>query len=186
MKCEKTCLTMKFEFSDYLYFKLLTLVPFFTAIIGIWQNASSPLWILAYLGVITWHTNITYMLFCPHCPYYQQSKKTTKCIMIWGIPKIYKHKPGPASKAVSTLIITDILLTSVFPLYWLWQTWYLLVIYVLSVSILLVSLIKNECSRCIWFDCTKNTVPEDIRKAYLEYHKPDVAITEPSKQKIST
>jgi len=178
MRCSRTGLTLKFAFSDYLYFKLLTLVPFFTALIGMWQNASTLWWIAGYLGVITWHTNITYRLFCPHCPYYRQSHKTTKCIMIWGIPKLYREKPEPASKMVSTLIIVDILITSIFPMYWLWQTWYLFVIYILSLTLLLVSLIKNECSRCIWFDCAKNSVPEEVKKSFLATCQPSEAVAE--------
>lgn len=168
MKCSRTGLTIKFELSDYLYFKLLTVLPFFTAVYAIWQHANSLWWLVGYLLVIAWHTNLTYKLFCPHCVYYKQSSRTTKCIMIWGVPKFYKDKKGPASKAVSTLIIVDILLVSVFPLYWVLWSWHLLVIYLLSLLILLISLIKNECSRCICFDCAKNSVPKEVRQRYIE------------------
>ncbi len=165
MLCGQTGLRLKFELSDYFYFKLLTAVPFFTALVAIYEYAGTLWWIAAYLGVIFWHINITYCIFCPHCPYYWQGK-TCKCIMIWGVPKFYKNQFTPASLLIQSIIIFDILITTVFPIYWLWQDWKLMIIYSLSWMVLVCSLLKVECTRCIWFTCTKNLVPQDVREKF--------------------
>jgi hypothetical protein len=53
------------------------------------------------------------------------------------------------------------------PLYWLRLQVDLLVIYLLSFAIFLITIRRNECSRCIYFNCPANNVPEDIKGAKL-------------------
>ncbi len=169
-QCHKTGLVEKYGYGDFLYFKLMISVPFITGMIAIIQHASSYWWAVGYLAMVLWHVNITYATFCPHCPYYIRSEKTCKCVMIWGVPKLYKNKPWPASNFVSYFIVTDIALTSLYPAYWVWQDMRFFTVYWLSLSVFLVSLLKNECTRCIWFDCKKNMVPVHVREEYLKSH----------------
>jgi hypothetical protein len=49
------------------------------------------------------------------------------------------------------------------PLYWLIIQPGLLAIYVLAVAVLLATIRRNECSRCIYFDSPVNCVPEDTK-----------------------
>jgi hypothetical protein len=167
VKCSPGGLVLRYSFADFVYFKLLISVPFVTALIAILQNASSYWWAAGYLGVIGWHVNITYRIFCTKCPHYDLSEGKTQCLMIWNVPKFYKARPGRPSTFVSAFIIADILLVTAYPLYWLWMDWRFFTVYLLSWSVFIVSLVKNECSRCIWFDCAKNNVPKEARESYL-------------------
>jgi hypothetical protein len=55
-----------------------------------------------------------------------------------------------------------------FPFFWLHAHGGLLAIYLLSLLLLVSTLRKYECGRCIHFDCPGNNVPGDVRRDYLE------------------
>lgn len=60
-----------------------------------------------------------------------------------------------------------ILVLTLFPVYWLVQEWPLLLVYLLGIAGLVMSIVLNECARCLHFECGNCGVPEDVRHEYL-------------------
>jgi hypothetical protein len=139
----------------------LLAVPSFTAFHAI-ANYSMA-WLLFYLVLCIAAGVVILRFYCTHCPHYTREGRTIRCIFMWGIPKYFAARPGPLrlrNKAVA--LIVPILLV-VFPLYWLLQQPGLMVIFILSLVVFLSTVRKNECRRCIYFDCPVNKVPEDLK-----------------------
>jgi len=165
MNESKTQLKTQHKFLDCLYWNLFGALPFITACIGIYKNSIA--WLIFYAIVFIFLIVVIYRFYCTHCPHYIQGAKTTKCMFFWGVPKVFKSNTKPPNffeKAVSLISALIILLL---PLYWLRLHVDLLVIYLLSLTIFGVTIRKNECSRCVYFNCPANNVPEDIKGAKL-------------------
>jgi hypothetical protein len=159
------------------YYKLLTLIPVSAALIGFTRYADSILWPLLYIGLCLTHAGIMYAIKCPHCAYYKMSGKTHRCFIWWGVPKLFEPREGPESKIVGVYAPIGMLVLALFPVYWLWNEWALLLLYLLGVVVLAMSIGSNECPRCLNFQCSHNTVPEELRKEYLEW-RPEPGATD--------
>jgi len=165
MNESKTQLKAQHKFLDYLYWNLFAALPFITACIGIYKN--SIIWLIFYIIIFLCLIILIYRFYCTHCPHYIQGAKTTKCMFFWGIPKFFKSNTKPPNffeKAVSLIAALIILLL---PLYWLRFHTELFVIYLLSLAVFGITIRRNECRRCIYFNCPANNVPEDIKGAKL-------------------
>ena len=165
MNDSKTQLKAQHKFLDCLYWNLFGALPFIIACIGIYK--SSIIWLILYVIVFLCLIVIIYRFYCAHCPHYIQGAKTTKCMFFWGIPKFFKSNTNPPNffeKAVSLIAALIIILL---PLYWLRLQVDLLVIYLLSFAVFGITIKRYECSRCIYFNCPANNVPEDIKGAKL-------------------
>jgi len=167
MACEVSCLLKKPTLIDFLLGKLIAVVPFVTAIIAIAKYSETFLWILIYIGIFLLHAIHIYLKRCPHCAYYKIGGSIHRCHYIYGVPKIAKEKSGSPSRYLRIYSPIAIFVITLFPVYWLLLQWELLIIYALSWGVLAASLI-HECGRCIYFECSMNRVPEDVRKAYLD------------------
>jgi len=152
----------------FIYYKLLTVVPLFAATIAIFRYSSSIFWLFLYFVLCLFHACIMYSIKCPHCRYYRNGQEKFSCFIYWNFPKFWKERSNPASPIVKYYAPFGILYLSFYPVYWLSFQWELLVIYFLSLGIILSSILKNECSRCLYFECSNNTVPEFLRKAYFD------------------
>jgi hypothetical protein len=150
------------RFTDFLYWNLVIAVPFFTACAAILKYSTA--WLIIYIiaGLVCVIT--IYKFYCTHCPHYTRNTGTTKCMFFWGIPKFFKPDSGPLSlldKAVTFLTVTVIVLL---PVYWLILQPGFMIIYILSIAVFLMTVRRNECGRCIYFNCPVNAVPDDIKK----------------------
>lgn len=161
MKNPATQLKRRHEFLDYLYWNLLLSVPVITACIAILRN--SILWFIFYAIACSALITSIYRFFCTHCPHYIRGHRTTKCMFLWGIPKFFKSRPEPLNLFEKTVSIMAPFVMIVLPLYWLIFQLDLLVIYLLSLGVLFSTIRRNECGRCIHFNCPVNCVPEDQR-----------------------
>jgi hypothetical protein len=151
----------RYSFSDYLYYTILMAVPFFTAFYAIFNRSTA--WLILYVLLCLSAIAIVYRYYCTHCPHYTREGKTTKCMFFWGIPKFFQGRPGPLGFLDKTLSIAAAVVVIVFPLYWLFQQPGLLVIFILSLTIFMVTIRRNECGRCIYFDCPANKAPKDLK-----------------------
>jgi len=168
MDCPQTALAAKPELSRYIYYKLLVLIPVSAALIAIVRHADSWFWPFVYIGLCLGHAGIMFTIKCPHCPYYQMGDKTLKCFMWWGMPKLYKARHGPESKFVGVYAPIGMLVLTVFPIYWLRFEWELLLLFLLSIVVVVMSIGQTECPRCLNFECPHNRVDESVRTAYAE------------------
>jgi hypothetical protein len=154
----QNALKTRYSFSDFLFYLCLLSVPFVTAVLAIVKN--SVWWTIVFIGIGVGVTVLILRFYCSHCPHYTREGKILKCIFFWGLPKFFKKRPGK-------LDVTDKMVTSSativllgFPLYWLQMELGLLIIYILSLIGVGAAIYRNECERCIYFECPMNKVPE--------------------------
>jgi len=171
MTCSKYGLLAEPTLFDYLHEKLITLVPFSVAVIAIYRYSDTPVWLLLYFGIIGAHMTHILLQRCPHCAYYHRDTKWLECNWWRWTPKFKNNKSGPPPKYIGTYTPIALLIITFYPVYWLTFQWELLVLYILSWSVLAISLFTNGCARCIDFGCKNNKVPEEIRDEYLSSKK---------------
>ena len=165
---ELTSLLSKPSLGKFIYYKLLTIIPVFTASFAIIKYSENLLWLLLYFALCLFHASIMYSVKCPRCKYYRNGKKTFNCFIFWNTPKLWKERINPASRFVKIYAPIGILYLSLYPVYWLISQWELLLIYLLSLGVILSSILMNQCSRCIYIECSNNTVPEILQKAFSD------------------
>jgi len=152
--------------SDCLYWNLFFIVPIVTACVGISRH--SAVWTILYilLTVLTFVVGV-YRFFCTHCPHYIKGEEKVNCLFLRRAPKFFKERPGPYSFLERLVVFISLFIWLVFPIYWLYRSVGLLVIYGVSLAVLVATMRKYECGRCIHFDCPVNCVPEDARSNYM-------------------
>lgn len=161
-------LLLKPSFGKFLHYKIMTIIPLLIAFVSISRHSEGYVWLLIYCLLLLMHLGIMYSIKCPHCPYYKNGKRSFSCFIYWKTPKLWHERTTPASPIVMIYAPIGIAYLSLYPVYWVRFEWELLLIYFLSLAALLESILKNECSKCLYFECGNNTVPEFLRKASLE------------------
>jgi hypothetical protein len=157
-------LLIKHGHGRFIFYKIMTAIPVFCAVLAMARHAEPWYWLLGYVGLCLGHATLIYLTKCPHCHYYRTAGGSFhKCFFIWGTPRIRKpsDKPAPAFLKVHTPIAMLAMIG--YPIYWLRLEWELLVVYMLSITTLLFSILMQECSRCPSLGCPSNSVPEDLR-----------------------
>jgi len=157
----KPPLRQRYTFIDFLYYTTLLVVPFFTAFYAI--SIQSIGWLVFYLVLCLAAIAVIYRFYCSHCPHYTREGRTTQCMFFWGIPKFFKPRPGPLGFLDKALTFIAPALLIVFPLYWLFQKPGLLIIFILSLIAFLATVRRNECRKCIYFECPVNKAPEELK-----------------------
>lgn len=162
----KNCLRTKHEFRDFVLFYVIGWTPVLVACLAI--ASTSLLWVLGYLGVMLSLGVVEIRFFCRHCPYYgQQPGKTVRCKFLWGPMKWARPRPGALSSFDKAMFYSFLVLAFSFPIYWLVPQPKFLVIYLISMIIMLVTLARYECTRCMFFDCPFNRVSEEAKANFL-------------------
>jgi len=136
-------------------------VPAFTAFYAI--SIQSNGWLIFYIVLCIAAGIALLRFYCTHCPHYTRESRIIRCMFMWGIPKYFESRPGPLSLLDKIVALIALILLVVFPLYWLLQQPGLMVIFILSLIVFLSTVRKNECRRCIFFDCPVNKAPEDLK-----------------------
>ncbi|OQY03839.1 MAG: hypothetical protein B6I22_10720 [Desulfobacteraceae bacterium 4572_123] len=149
------------KFHDYLYWNLVASVPIITACITMFKVSIALFG--SYIALLVFMIIIIYRFFCSHCPHYINSEKVVKCMFIWGIPKYFKARPGPLNLFEKGISLIAPIVLIFFPIYWIRLYPDLLVIYLLSLAVFGMTIRRNECVRCIYFDCPANRVNIDIK-----------------------
>jgi len=159
-------LKTRYSFSDFLFYVCLLAVPIFTAILAIFEH--SVWWTIAFLVLAMGMTTLILKFYCTRCPHYTREDKSLKCIFFWGLPKFFNKRPGPLNFIDKIVAFGAPTLLLIFPLYWLLLKPGLLIIYVLSLAGFGTAVYRNECNRCIYFECPMNKVPEAEKNAIVE------------------
>jgi hypothetical protein len=167
MACPTIGLSIQPPLSRFIYYKVLTLVPVSVAIVAMIRHGDSLLWPIAYVGVCLTHAAIMNAAKCPSCPYYKVQEGTFSCFIWWNTPKLWANREGREAPWVKHYALIGISVLTLFPVYWLAQEWPLLVVYFLGVLGLLMSIVLNECARCLHFECGSCGVPDEVRREYL-------------------
>ena len=162
--CEQ--LKAKHDIRDYMYWNVLLAVPIVTACFAIFQH--SRFWFSVYIILALILIMLILRHYCSHCPHYVQNKKTLNCMFFWGIPKVFKPRPGSLSTLDTAISFIAPCILLLFPFYWLLLEPYFLVIYLLSLVGFVATIRRNECGRCIYFECPVNKVPKSLKKKQVE------------------
>jgi hypothetical protein len=153
------------KFRDYLYWNLVFLVPVITACMAMFKVSIVLLGF--YVALFVFMIIIIYRFFCTHCPHYINSEKVVKCMFFWGIAKYFKERPGPLGLFEKGIVFIASLILLLFPIYWMRLYPDLFVIYLLSLAVFAMTIRRNECKRCIYFECPSNSVTEGTRNQTL-------------------
>ena len=172
MKCVGAALDTEPTLGRYLYFKALAAIPVFAALVGLIRYSSTFVWPLVYVGLCLLHAGIMFTIKCPHCAYYKMGGSRHRCFMWWGMPKLFKPRAGPEKPFVGVYAPIGMAVLTFFPVYWLASDWVLLAIYLWSIGVVVATIGRMQCTRCLNFECGHNTVPQDVREAYLETREP--------------
>jgi len=154
-------LKTRYRFSDFLFYICLLSVPFVTAVLSILKN--SVWWTIAFIGLAVGITALILRFYCTRCPHYTREGKILKCIFFWGLPKFFNKRPGKLDVVDKAVTFSASIVLLIFPLYWLWMEPGILIVYILSLIGFGAAIYRNECERCIYFDCPANRVPKEIR-----------------------
>ncbi len=163
---DNTCRSLKerHTFSDFVYWNLVLVIPVLTACIGLAGISIAGL--VAYLVILAALTGVVMRFFCTHCPHYIQGENNkVKCMFFWGMPKFFKPTPGPLSTKDKAVIGIAAICLMLLPIAWLIRTPGLLVIYLLSFSVFILTIRRYECHQCIYLDCPVNRAPADETQA---------------------
>lgn len=165
MSLSEDLIKTEHRFSDRIYWNLFILIPLITACVAIGRQ--SVFWLIAYLlvSVVVFFV-VVLKFFCTHCPHYGAQGGCVKCMFFWGVPKYFEPKPGPYTVFEQILTVGSVLFWGVFPLLWLSFHSGLLAIYVISLVVLMATLRRYECDRCLHFSCPVNKVPEHTKQTH--------------------
>ncbi|MDQ1275797.1 MAG: hypothetical protein QG610_1372 [Euryarchaeota archaeon] len=165
-------LLLKTEHStrDRLYWNFLNAIPFLIGLAAIARDSLK--WVAVYIGIaLFFFLVVEFRFVCTHCSYYIRSKSCVKCMMLSGVPKIFKARPGPHSPFEKTVTILGALSVFLFPVYWLIGDPLLLGAYAVAWALFFLTVRRYECVRCTNFECPLNRVPAGVKE---EYEKMDV------------
>ncbi len=157
----KNELKTRYRFSDFLFYICLLSVPFVTVVLTILKN--SVWWTIVFIGLAVGITALILRFYCTRCPHYTREGKNLKCIFFWGIPKFFNKRPGPLDVVDKVVTFSATIVLLIFPLYWLLIEPGLLIVYILSLIGFGAAIYRNECERCIYFECPANKVPKAIK-----------------------
>jgi hypothetical protein len=161
-------LRCRFHGKDIVSF-LANLAPFVVASVAGMLAAGYGWGLLAWVGYslfffVVWETRI----LCCHCPYWAQPGLVLHCHAKYGLPKIWKYRPGPLSRLERVQFVAGTLVVVGTPLAFLVMggeyLWALIA--VAAAFSALVGLRTYICSRCVHLSCPLNTVPEDVADRY--------------------
>ena len=161
MTHSQNALKTHYNFTDFLFYICLLSVPFITAVLSILKN--SILWTVIFIGLGIGVTVIILRFYCTRCPHYTRKGKILKCIFFWGLPKFFNKRPGSLDAVDKMITFSTTIALLIFPIYWLLMEPGLLIVYTLSLIGLGAAIYRNECERCIYFECPANKVPETLK-----------------------
>ena len=148
------------SFTDYLYWNLVMAVPIVTALIALYRH--SLIWVPVYIALLIVLVTVIVKFYCSHCPHYVRGNRVVRCMLFWGVLKFVQERPGPLRIHEKVIALTAAVIIVLLPLYWLIRSPGLLVIYVLSFSVMVLTMRRYECGRCIYVDCPSNRVAKIV------------------------
>ncbi len=150
---------------DRLYWNFLNLLPFLVGSIAIARDSLK--WVAVYTVIALLFFLIVKLRFiCAHCLYYIRSKGCVKCIMLPGVPKIFKDRPHLHKFFEKVIVVLGALPVFLFPVYWLVRDPLLLGAYIVAWALFFLTVQRYECIKCINFECPVKRVPAEMRNDF--------------------
>lgn len=111
-------------------------------------------------------------ILCRHCPHYAEEGSTLSCHANWGLPKIPRFDPHPASKVekVAWLLYAALLFLYYIPFFIISGQWVLFIVTTWASIIWAWTVQRTKCTRCYNLSCPVNRVPDNIREKFFEHY----------------
>jgi hypothetical protein len=157
-----------FRGQDLLHFFSVALPVFLIGGAGI-EQANGWL-LLPWLGIIlSYFGFIEIRVMCSHCPHYAETGGTLKCWANYGSPRLWQYRPGPMTRAETIVFFAGLGVVLGYPASWLvaGQSWFLLVLYVLTSLSGYLTMQRCMCSQCMNFACPLNKVGQATRATFF-------------------
>lgn len=157
-------LKKEYTFMDFLLYVCLLAVPVITAILAIGRNSLGgvTLYVILCIGMSV----LLLKFYCTRCPHYTRQGQRLKCIFFWNFPKLFDPRPGPLNMTDKLVLYLAPAVILLFPLPWLLREPGLLIVFLLSIMGFAGSVRRNECPRCIYFECPMNQAPESAKTEF--------------------
>jgi hypothetical protein len=164
-----------FKPGDLIHFYLIVLPSFILGGAGI---LSINGWVfLLWIGILVGFFGfLETRVLCAHCPHYAEPESSLRCWANYGLPKIWKRRPGPMTLIEKSLLLGGFAVVWGYPLVCMFvgKKWFLLVVYALSASGFFLTLKKSLCTQCMNFACPLNAVADGIRSEFFK-RNPDIS-----------
>ena len=124
-----------FRGRDYILFLVLCLPGFLLGGWGVLQGGGG--WLVLWLGLIlAYFGAVEVRVLCSHCPHYAEPGRLLACWANRGMPKPWKHRPGPMSIWEKIVFLGGIAAVWGYPLVFLAgrERWLGLVLYVVCAA----------------------------------------------------
>lgn len=162
-------LMCRLDGKDMLEFFMIVL-PFAVAAIAgtILAGYGWSLWLWLGYSLFFFFVWEAYVL-CRHCPFWAEPGKVLRCHANYGVFKIWKHNPGPMSRAERVQFVVGALIWMAFPFpFMLLGQEFLLAAIAAAAALSGVFVLRiSVCSRCVNFSCPMNRVPKQLVDEYL-------------------
>jgi hypothetical protein len=137
-----------------------------------------PLLIIVWISMfIIYFGFVEIRVMCSHCPHYAEPNlKSLKCWANYGIPKLWKYRPGPMSLMEKIIFSGGALIIFTFPIPLLIlksgiSNLILLGVYIVLIITSFLLLKRYYCSQCINFACPLNNVDKETREKFFLKNK---------------
>ncbi len=164
-----------FSARDLAYFMLVVAPPFMVGMIAVAQISWTMmgiygLFFLLYFGLIE------IRVMCSHCPHYAESGPTLQCWANYGMPRLWKYRPGPMNRWEVFIFFAGFASLLIFPMVIMVTSsqWLLLFLILVTGVSSTTTLLRSFCSQCFNFACPLNRVPQSVRDQFFE-RNPTVA-----------
>jgi hypothetical protein len=159
-----------FGSKELVRFLAIAFPPFIIGGIGIahvnaWYLVPWLILAFSYFGMIE------IRVMCSHCPHYAEPGTTTlKCWANYGIPKLWKYRPGPMSQIENIIFFSGLVPLAGYPLAFLLISaqWLLLILFVVSAIGMGTLMGTLMCNHCMNFACPLNRVDQAVREDFFD------------------
>lgn len=128
-------------------------------------------WMIPWLVIILGYFGLVEIrVMCSHCPHYAEpGSRTLQCWANYGMPKLWKYRPGPMSRGEKVVFFSGLFLVAAYPAGLLVASaqWLLLGVFALSVAGMASLMTRWMCARCMNFACPLNRVEQTMREAFF-------------------
>lgn len=154
---------------DHIQFLAIALPSFLLGGAAIYHV--SGWWLALWIAMIpSFFALLEIRVLCTHCPHYAEPDKTLKCWANYGVPKIWKYRPGPMSIAEKSVFLAGLTIIFGYPVVFmiLAAQWFLLGVYLITVVGFFMTLKRYLCTQCMNFACPWNEVKVETRHAFFQ------------------
>jgi hypothetical protein len=159
------------------HFRVVDLVHFWSLFLPVALVAGAGaltagwVWLLVWLLIgVGFFGFLEIRVLCAHCPRYDDDGPYLRCWANWGMPKLWRRRPGPMTWWEKAAFLGGLAVVFGLPLVFLigWGQWFRLVLYAACTAAFGLTVGIDFCPRCVNFACPLNRVDAETREVFNE------------------